>query len=94
MSIQQKKALPPTPSTSTKYTNVNNAIQSLLDDTSYDTLTEREKKWYNDLSNCHKALEQKDSTINNLKMLVMEWKKKAAEYESSFKEVQRKLKGI
>ncbi|KAI9480402.1 MAG: hypothetical protein EXX96DRAFT_562461 [Benjaminiella poitrasii] len=87
-----KKVLPPTPSTSTKYTNVNDAFQSLLDDnTSYDTLTEREKKWHNDLSNCHKALEQKDSTISNLKMLVMEWKRKATEYETALKDTQKRL---
>lgn len=56
---QQKRALPPTPTTSTKYTNVSDAIQSLLD-TSYDGLTDRERRWYNELSNCQKTLEQKD----------------------------------
>lgn len=55
----QKRALPPTPATSTKYTNVSSAIQSLLD-TSYESLPDRERRWYNDLSNCQKTLEQKD----------------------------------
>jgi hypothetical protein len=56
----QKRALPPTPTTSTKYTNVNDAIQSLLDTSDECVLTERERRWYNDLSNCQKTLEQKD----------------------------------
>lgn len=55
----QKRALPPTP-TSTKYTNVSDAIQSLLLDTNDDILSDRERRWYNDLSNCQKAIEQKD----------------------------------
>lgn len=59
MNKSQKRALPPTPTTSTKYTNVSDAIQSLLD-TSYESLSERERRWFNDLSNCHKTLEQKD----------------------------------
>ncbi|KAI8090660.1 hypothetical protein BDF21DRAFT_491045 [Thamnidium elegans] len=87
---QQKRALPPTPSTSTKYINVSDAIQSLLD-TSYEGLSDRERRWYNDLSNCQKTLEQKESTINNLKTIVMEWKKKATEYENAYKETQQKL---
>jgi uncharacterized membrane protein YgaE (UPF0421/DUF939 family) len=62
--ISQKRPLPPTPSTSTKYTNVNDAIQSLLLDTSYENLTDRERKWYNDLSNCHKSIEQKDVSLS------------------------------
>lgn len=56
---QQKRALPPTPSTSTKYINVSDAIQSLLD-TSYEGLSDRERRWHNDLSNCQKTLEQKE----------------------------------
>ncbi|KAI9261952.1 hypothetical protein EDC94DRAFT_609335 [Helicostylum pulchrum] len=87
---QQKRALPPTPSTSTKYTNVSDAIQSLLD-TSYEGLSDRERRWHNDLSNCQKILEQKESTINNLKTIVMEWKKKATQYENAYKETQQKL---
>lgn len=56
-----KRPLPPTPtSTNIKYTNVNDAIQSLLLDTSIENLSEREKRWYTDLMNCHKALEQKE----------------------------------
>ncbi|KAI8973199.1 hypothetical protein BDF20DRAFT_823526 [Mycotypha africana] len=89
MQQQQKRPLPPTPATSTKYTNVNDAIHSLLSETAYDTLSERERRWYNELSNCHKSLEQKDSTINNLKTIVMEWKKKAVEYDNAYKELKR-----
>lgn len=57
-----KRPLPPTPTstTSTKYTNVNDAIQSLLQDTHAEHLTEREKRWYTDLTNCHKTIEQKE----------------------------------
>lgn len=57
-----KRPLPPTPTstTSTKYTNVNDAIQSLLQDTNIEHLTERERRWYTDLTNCHKAIEQKE----------------------------------
>ncbi|KAK4516829.1 uncharacterized protein ATC70_000154 [Mucor velutinosus] len=88
-----KRPLPPTPTstTSTKYTNVNDAIQSLLQDTNVEHLTERERRWYTDLTNCHKAMEQKESTISNLKAIVMEWKKKAIEYENSYKAMKQKL---
>lgn len=63
----QKRALPPTP-TSTKYTNVSDAIQSLLD-TSDEGLSDRERRWYNDLSNCQKSIEQKD--VRNLCILII-----------------------
>ncbi|GAN07747.1 hypothetical protein MAM1_0174c07250 [Mucor ambiguus] len=88
-----KRPLPPTPTstTSTKYTNVNDAIQSLLQDTNIEHLTERERRWYTDLTNCHKAMEQKESTISNLKTIVMEWKKKAIEYENAYKTMKQKL---
>ncbi|KAL7309459.1 hypothetical protein PS15m_011539 [Mucor circinelloides] len=88
-----KRPLPPTPTstTSTKYTNVNDAIQSLLQDTNIEHLTERERRWYTDLTNSHKAIEQKESTINNLKTIVMEWKKKAIEYENAYKAIKQKL---
>ncbi|OAD00674.1 hypothetical protein MUCCIDRAFT_164609 [Mucor lusitanicus CBS 277.49] len=88
-----KRPLPPTPTstTSTKYTNVNDAIQSLLQDTNIEHLTERERRWYTDLTNCHKAMEQKESTISNLKTIVMEWKKKAIEYENAYKAMKQKL---
>ncbi|RCH84778.1 hypothetical protein CU098_003202, partial [Rhizopus stolonifer] len=87
--MQHKRPLPPTPNTSTKYKNVNDAIQSLLSDTSYDDLTDRERKWYSDLANCHKTLEQKDSVINNLKTIVVEWKRKAIEFENAYKETKQ-----
>ncbi|KAI7894642.1 uncharacterized protein EV154DRAFT_82902 [Mucor mucedo] len=86
----QKRALPPTPATSTKYTNVSSAIPSLLD-VSYESLPDRERRWYNDLLNCQKTLEQKDSTINNLKTIVMEWKNKSMEHETSYKETRKRL---
>ncbi|KAL9551287.1 hypothetical protein MBANPS3_004334 [Mucor bainieri] len=88
-----KRPLPPTPTstTSTKYTNVTDAIQSLLQDTSIEDLTERERRWYTDLTNCHKAMEQKESTISNLKTIVVEWKKKAIEYENAYKAMKQKL---
>lgn len=69
----QKRALPPTPTTSTKYTNVNDAIQSLLDtsDNNDESLTDRERRWYNDLSNCQKTLEQKD--VSSCFVLAQKW---------------------
>ncbi|PHZ17569.1 uncharacterized protein RHIMIDRAFT_232997 [Rhizopus microsporus ATCC 52813] len=52
-------------------------------DLSYDT--------ENDILSLQKCLEQKESTINNLKIIVMEWKKKAIEYEAAYNEAKQQL---
>ncbi|KAI8639951.1 hypothetical protein BD408DRAFT_445589 [Parasitella parasitica] len=89
-----KRPLPPTPtSPRAKYAFVSDNMQSLLLDTNIENLSERERRWNIDLSNCHKALEQKESIISNLKTLVMEWKKKAMDYENSYKCIKQKLEG-
>ncbi|KAG1592749.1 hypothetical protein G6F48_002437 [Rhizopus delemar] len=71
-----KRPLPPTPSTGN-----NNNRKSVID-------MNYENAHYNDLL---KSLEQKESTINNLKIIVMEWKKKAVEYETAYNEVKQRL---
>ncbi|KAI8327449.1 hypothetical protein EDC96DRAFT_531869 [Choanephora cucurbitarum] len=81
--IQSKRPLPPTPGTNTKYKNDNN---ELLLDKNHGSLTDGERKWYNDI---HKSIEQKDSIITNLKTVASEWKKKANEYETAYKETKR-----
>ncbi|KAG1417833.1 hypothetical protein G6F58_005325 [Rhizopus delemar] len=71
-----KRPLPPTPSTG------NNNNRKSVTDIHY------ENTHCNDLL---KSLEQKESTINNLKIIVMEWKKKAVEYEMAYNEIKQRL---
>ena len=55
--IQSKRPLPSTPGTNTKYKNDNT---ELLLDKHHGSLTDGERKWYNDI---HKSIEQKDVHI-------------------------------
>ncbi|CEP12521.1 hypothetical protein [Parasitella parasitica] len=87
-----KRPLPPTPtSPRAKYTYLNDSMQPMLLDTNIDNILETERRWNIDLNNCYKALEQKESIICNLKTLVMEWKRKAMDYENSYKTMKQKL---
>ncbi|KAI8889862.1 hypothetical protein K501DRAFT_328980 [Backusella circina FSU 941] len=55
----------------------------------YDFQTEMEKKLYDGLVNCQKALSQRDSTINDLKAIALQWQTKANESKLALKEVNK-----
>ncbi|KAI8379748.1 uncharacterized protein BYT42DRAFT_605052 [Radiomyces spectabilis] len=62
-----------------------------LQQMNYDTLTERERWWYNELKSARYTLSKRETEIETLRQLAHDWKTKALQYKEACDKAQQEL---